>query len=145
MADKILIVGETGRGKSTSIKTLDPKHTFLINVENKSLPWKGFKKDYQAITKEFPAGNMFSTDNSEAIIKLMDKVDKEMPEITTIVIDDYSVVIVKYCESGKALSKVTLIQAIQECIEGSTTRYSNLEQEKYPRVQYIRNSNEEIV
>ena len=40
MANGVLIVGESGSGKSTSIETLDPKETFIINVESKPLSFR---------------------------------------------------------------------------------------------------------
>ena len=48
MASKLIgIVGPTGTGKSTSIKHLDYKETFIINVANKPLPFKGWKSKYK--------------------------------------------------------------------------------------------------
>ena len=40
MAVPILIIGESGSGKSTSARNLEPESTFYINVANKSLPFK---------------------------------------------------------------------------------------------------------
>ena len=45
MASKLIgIVGATGTGKSTSIKHLNPKETYIINVAKKELPFKGSEK-----------------------------------------------------------------------------------------------------
>lgn len=41
MAKVIIIAGDTGTGKSTSIKTLKPEETYIINILNKPLPFKG--------------------------------------------------------------------------------------------------------
>ena len=46
MAESILIIGESGSGKSTSARHLNPDETFWINVANKSLPFKGWKSKY---------------------------------------------------------------------------------------------------
>ena len=43
MANLIMILGESGTGKSTSIENLDPKETFIIQVVNKPLPFRGYK------------------------------------------------------------------------------------------------------
>lgn len=88
MANKILIVGDSGKGKSTSMRNLSPESTFIVNVENKELPWRGFKKSYKSLSKENPEGNMISTDNTETILKVMDKVNNDMPHIKVLVIDD---------------------------------------------------------
>lgn len=41
MANLIAIVGASGTGKSSSIRTLNPSETFIINVASKPLPFKG--------------------------------------------------------------------------------------------------------
>ena len=44
MAEKILIMGESGTGKSTSIRNCDPKITAIVNPVGKPLPFRGSKK-----------------------------------------------------------------------------------------------------
>ena len=44
MAEKILIMGESGTGKSTSIRNCDPEITAIINPVGKPLPFRGSKK-----------------------------------------------------------------------------------------------------
>ena len=46
------IVGQTGTGKSTSIKHLNPKETYIINVAKKELPFKGAEKFYNDIISD---------------------------------------------------------------------------------------------
>lgn len=43
MAEKILIMGESGTGKSTSIRNCDPEITAIVNPVGKPLPFKGSK------------------------------------------------------------------------------------------------------
>lgn len=43
MAEKILIMGESGTGKSTSIRNCDPNITAIINPVGKPLPFRGAK------------------------------------------------------------------------------------------------------
>ena len=43
MAEKILIMGESGTGKSTSIRNCDPAITAIINPVGKPLPFRGSK------------------------------------------------------------------------------------------------------
>ena len=89
MAQSILVIAESGTGKSTSIESLDPKETFIINVANKPLPFKGWKKKYTLWSKENPLGNMYdkaSVGNIEACIKY---VNDKRPEIKNLIIDDF--------------------------------------------------------
>ena len=44
MAEKILIMGESGTGKSTSIRNCNPDITAIINPVGKPLPFKGSRK-----------------------------------------------------------------------------------------------------
>lgn len=44
MAEKILIMGESGTGKSTSIRNCDPTITAIVNPVGKPLPFRGSKK-----------------------------------------------------------------------------------------------------
>tara|TARA_R110000751_G_scaffold1991_4_gene7707 strand:+ start:765 stop:1445 length:681 start_codon:yes stop_codon:yes gene_type:complete len=89
MAQSILVIADSGTGKSTSIRTLDPKETFIINIANKPLPFKGWKKDYSNISKDNPKGNMTSASTAPGIIKAMQHVNDKMPHITTLVVDDW--------------------------------------------------------
>jgi hypothetical protein len=89
MAQSILVIAESGTGKSTSIENLDPKETFIINVANKPLPFKGWKKKYTIWSKENPTGNMYdksTVPNIEACIKY---VNDKRPDIKVLVIDDF--------------------------------------------------------
>lgn len=44
MAEKILIMGESGTGKSTSIRNCDPVITAIVNPVGKPLPFRGSRK-----------------------------------------------------------------------------------------------------
>lgn len=89
MAQSILVIAESGTGKSTAIENLDPKETFIINVANKPLPFKGWRKKYTLWSKDNPTGNMYdkaTVPNIEACIKY---VNEKRPEIKNLVIDDF--------------------------------------------------------
>ncbi len=88
MANCVLILGESGTGKSTSIRNLDPKETCIINVIGKSLPFKGWKGGYTLCTKDNSDGNMAVTDKAESIIKML-KYFAKRETVHHIVIDDF--------------------------------------------------------
>ena len=89
MAQSVLVIADSGTGKSTSIRKLDPKDTFIINIANKPLPFKGWKKNYSNISKDNPKGNMTSASSAPGIIKAMQHVNDKMPNIKTLVVDDW--------------------------------------------------------
>ena len=84
MANKILVLGETGSGKTTSMRNLNPKTTYCVNVIGKPLPFKSWKTNY----KTGKGGNLFSSVNHKDICDVLHAVSKDRPEIKTIVIDD---------------------------------------------------------
>lgn len=89
MSKAALIFGEAGGGKSTSIRTLDPKETFLINSLGKDLPFRGSSKMYTYWDKQNnPNGNMVKTTSSVAVLQWMDFISQKMPHIKYLVIDD---------------------------------------------------------
>lgn len=84
MASKLIgIVGSTGTGKSTSIKHLDPKETYIINTAKKELPFKGADKLYNAESKNYK-----EVDEITEITRLLKTISEKAPHIKTIVIED---------------------------------------------------------
>ena len=51
MSNFVIVLGASGHGKSTSIKTLNPKETIVINVLGKRLPFKGSAAQYNSEKK----------------------------------------------------------------------------------------------
>ena len=89
MAQGILIIAESGAGKSTSIANLDPIETFIINVANKSLPFKGWKKKYVQWSKDNPTGNVYGGSTTAQIEACLRYVSEKRKDIKNIVIDDF--------------------------------------------------------
>ena len=89
MGRGVLIIAESGTGKSTSIEDLDPASTFIINVANKPLPFKGWKKKYATWSKDNQKGNLYPGSKPEQIEAALTYVNTKRPEIKTIVIDDF--------------------------------------------------------
>lgn len=87
MSVSTLILGASGSGKSTALRTLSPADTLLIKVIGKPLPFKS--KDWRPYDKEAcPTGNVFVTDQWDAITKLAGKTKRKV-----IVIDDFQYVL----------------------------------------------------
>lgn len=84
MAKVIGVMGESGAGKTTAMRNLDPKKTFYIDCDKKGLNWKGWKKQYSADAK-----NYWSSDSFAIVNGLLDKINSEeqFKKIKYIVID----------------------------------------------------------
>ena len=80
MANLCMLLGKSGTGKSTSIKTLNPKETIVINVLGKRLPFKGSNSLYNKENK-----NLFRLDDYSQVIKLLEQAPST---VKNIVIDD---------------------------------------------------------
>jgi len=89
MSNTSLIIGESGTGKSTSIRHLNPTETFIINVLNKPLPFKGYKANYTKLSSDGLTGNYYSSDDYQNIERLIMKINTQRLEIKTLIIDDF--------------------------------------------------------
>ena len=82
MANIIGIMGESGAGKTTSMRNLDPKTTYYIDCDKKGLSWRGWKKQYNAEAK-----NYYSTDQQANVLQILRGINDNRPHIKTIVVD----------------------------------------------------------
>lgn len=82
MSKLIGIMGESGAGKTTSLRTLDPKTTYIIDADKKGLSWKGWKQQYNKESK-----NYIATDDPLTIRGLIKGINEKAPRIKTIVVD----------------------------------------------------------
>lgn len=89
MSNTSLIIGESGTGKSTSIRNLDPSETFIINVLNKPLPFRGYKNSYTKVSPDGATGNYYASTNYDHIQLVIKKVDLKRPDIKTLILDDF--------------------------------------------------------
>lgn len=81
MAKMLLIIGEGGSGKTSSLKNLSPKEHFYIDCDKKGLNYKGWKEDY--IEKK----NYFKTNDGEVVAKLLQEISNNKPEFKYVTID----------------------------------------------------------
>lgn len=88
MANSVLVISESGAGKSTAIRNLNPKETFIINVANKPLPFKGWKKMYPIWSREDQKGRMYTKSGASDIMACLKYINDKRSDIKNIVIDD---------------------------------------------------------
>lgn len=86
----ICVCGSSNAGKSTSLKYLNPKETFIVSCTNKQLQIPGAKKKYQKARVENGnlVGNWFVSNNYENINKIVNIVSTKRADIKTVVLDD---------------------------------------------------------
>lgn len=97
MATVVILMGNTGTGKSRAISTLNPEETFIVNVCKKPLPFKGSRAKYSLEKKNFLEadektgvkdndGNI--TLSADVVLQVLNRVNEAYPHVKTIVIDD---------------------------------------------------------
>lgn len=82
MANIIGIMGESGSGKTTSMRNLDPKTTYYIDCDKKGLSWRGWKKQFNKESK-----NYFCTDDQNKVLAVLNGINESRPNIKTVVVD----------------------------------------------------------
>ena len=84
MAKVIGIMGESGSGKTTSMRNLDPGTTFYIDSDKKGMSWKGWKKQYS-----YEKLNYMATDQISTVNQILEKINTQdnMKHIKVVVID----------------------------------------------------------
>lgn len=85
MSIATLIIGDSGTGKSTSLRDLDPAETLLIQAVKKPLPFRS--TNWKPAVKG-AGGSVFVTDDSAKIVAAMRKTEKNI-----IVVDDFQYVL----------------------------------------------------
>lgn len=77
-------MGESGAGKTTSMRNLPPKETFYLDCDKKGLNWKGWKTQFSEANK-----NYWKSDSFTVVSGLLDKINTEdqFKHIKYVVID----------------------------------------------------------
>ena len=104
---KVLILAESGFGKSTSIgkipqlgiQGLDPKETYIISATSKPLPFKGSGKIYPTTTVEnLNKGKRIITSVGKTVAAIVRFLAQNSPvdKVKNIVIDDFNYILQDY-------------------------------------------------
>lgn len=126
MSKLICVMGESGSGKTTSMRTLDPKTTYYIDCDKKGLAWKGWRSQYNAESKNF-----YSDRDIPKINGVLRGISEKRPNIKTIVIDTLNTCMVdkeiKSMNDKDGYSKwIDLTQYVWATCETAATLRDNL-------------------
>lgn len=84
MANVIGVMGDSGSGKTTSMRNLDPKTTLYVDCDKKGLSWKGWKKDFNSANKNYIVTDYPS--QAKSVLGLVNK-SEEFKHIKVLVFD----------------------------------------------------------
>lgn len=123
MSKLIFIVGDTGSGKTRSIKNLNPEETYLINVLNKPLPFTGDNYSEEN-------DNMYCTSDYREVRNAIEGISQNRPKIKNLIIDDASFIMTTELfnrSSEKGYEKFTEIGLhMQKILETSKNQRNDL-------------------
>lgn len=113
MSINILVMGQSGTGKSCSLRHLDPATTCLIKIINKPLPFKIAKEAYKPVKKDEKGertGNLCVCDNADQLVKIISWINAKRKDIKTLIIDDFQYLMANeymYRSDEKGFNKFT--------------------------------------
>ena len=121
MSKMICLMGESGSGKTTAMRTLDPSSTYYIDCDRKGLSWRGWREQYNAERKNF-----FQTRDLGQIGGVLMGISEKRADIKTIVIDTLNTAMVdqevKQMGSKDGYSKwIDLAQNVWNICEAAAT------------------------
>lgn len=86
MSIATMILGQSGTGKTASLRNMNPADVLLIQAVKKPLPFRA--KNWVPCTKGNPTGSILVTDNAQTIVGAMQRTSKPV-----IVIDDFQYIL----------------------------------------------------
>ena len=116
MSRLICIMGESGSGKTTSMRTLDPAITYYIDSDGKGLAWKGWRSQYSTEKRNYVVSR-----DIPSIRDLIVNISQKKPETKIIVIDTLNTCMVDKEVKGMKENGygkwIDLTQFVWDCIE----------------------------
>ena len=89
MSKVIAIAGESGSGKTTSLRNLNPDETYIIDADRKGLSWKGWKTQYNKESK-----NYIQTSSIPTIQSILENINMKAPHVKTVIIDTLNTILI---------------------------------------------------
>lgn len=119
MSHVICIAGESGTGKTTSMRNLDPSTTLYIDCDKKGLSWKGWKTQFNSEQR-----NYLRTDFPQTTLQALRKVNEQenMKHIKVVVID--------------TINGLMVADEMRRCKEKGYDKWQDLAQSIYDLIDY---------
>lgn len=119
MANVICIAGESGTGKTTSMRNLDPAETLYIDCDKKGLSWKGWRSQYNSENK-----NYVKTDVPAIVMRYLQYADKDEAgqRFKTVIVD--------------TLNGIMVADEMRRCKEKGYDKWQDMAQSIYDIVDY---------
>lgn len=119
MSKVICIAGESGSGKTTSMRNLDPETIMYIDCDKKGLSWKGWRSQYNGDKK-----NYLKTDFPQVALQALKKIDKEEQyrHIRVVVVD--------------TINGLMIADEMRRCKEKGYDKWQDLAQSIYDLIDY---------
>jgi hypothetical protein len=90
MSKAILILGESGSGKTTSLRNLPSNQTYYINTDKKDLSWKGWREHYNTDKRK----NLLLSSDAKTIKTVINSISEKALGIKYIVIDTLNAIMI---------------------------------------------------
>ena len=125
MSKLICVMGESGSGKTTAMRTLDPKTTYYVDCDGKGLAWKGWRKQYHSEAKNYTVSR-----DIPKITKLIVDISEKKTDTKTIVVDTLNTCMVdkeiKGMKENGYGKWIDLTQFVWDCIETAGKQRADL-------------------
>lgn len=128
MSKVICIAGESGSGKTTSMRNLDPETTMYIDCDKKGLSWKGWRSQYNGDKK-----NYLKTDFPQVALQALKKIDKEEQyrHIRVVVVD--------------TINGLMIADEMRRCKEKGYDKWQDLAQSIYDLIDYALTMRDDVM
>ncbi len=134
----VLLIGESGSGKSSTFRNLDPKKTVIINTERKPMPFRSFGKfknvnisrykDFQKVIKELKSDEKYDVVVIDSMTSLLEMCNKYCETVFSgyNIWSEYNAMIYDILQDMKDLPQQVFMTGIPEFIDkgdGETKAY----------------------
>ena len=90
MARIIIVEGKSGTGKTTGLRNLPPKETFVLSPNGKGMSFPGWKSIFTPFDTKTGTGNLMRVKDLSALATTIKQIEQGAKHIKYLVVDDYT-------------------------------------------------------